>query len=154
MARSNETGWWRYAASLAVAALIACGNVQGPGEGDPDAALPADAAAVDECVQRDEAYTDYAGRRWDRVAYCRNDAGAPLYADASTSATLVANMDTAYSWFVCYRRGDAHAGGNDVWYYTQGDRAAPGGAGRDEWGYMPAVNVRAGAHPPPQIPAC
>jgi hypothetical protein len=65
------------------------------------------------------------GRSWNTVFYCNNAARARIYANASTKS-VVGWMDTRTSWFVCYARGEVHAGRNDIWYYTQGDRAAPG----------------------------
>jgi hypothetical protein len=105
------------------------------------------------CTQRDETHTDYAGTSWSTVWYCGNDSGAAVYADADGEA-LVGWMDTTTSWFVCYRRGQQHAGGNDVWYYTQGDRSAPGYEGRQAWGLVPAVSLTTSTDPFEGIPPC
>jgi len=106
-----------------------------------------------ECVLRDEGHADVAGRGWKQVWFCGNDANAPVYAEAS-GAQRVGWMETRRSWFVCFRRGERHAGGDDVWYYTQGDWVERGWEKRHAWGYMPAVHVHARAHPYPGVPAC
>jgi hypothetical protein len=80
------------------------------------------------------------GVTWTTLWYCGNDYLAPVFEKAS-SATQVASMSTTDSWFVCFRHGDPHKGGNDVWYYTQGDHIVPGWEGRKAWGYMPAYSV-------------
>ncbi|NEA72026.1 hypothetical protein [Streptomyces sp. SID13588] len=114
-------------------------------------AAPASAAS---CSQRSESHTDpNTGQSWSSVSYCGNDSGAPLYAGANNS-TLVGWMDSTNSWFSCYRHGQQHAGGNDVWYYTQGDRSASGWQGRQAWGFMPAVNLWTSTDPSPGVPPC
>jgi len=93
------------------------------------------------------------GWHWSTKWWCGNRGGASLYRDASYD-TRTAIMDTTWSWFVCYRRGVTHAGGNNVWYYTVGDRAVAGQEGRRQWGYMPAVDVWTSTDPWPGMPAC
>jgi hypothetical protein len=63
---------------------------------------------------------------------------------------------TTTTWFVCWVHGQQHAGGNDIWYYTVGDRAIAGMEGRSKWGYMPAVDVNTptGSDPWPTMPTC
>jgi hypothetical protein len=144
-------------AALAISALAACGTVTGPEQVDAMVVGAADAgpdAAPSGCTRKTESRTDpNTGARWDSIWFCGNDGGAALYLDAS-AGTPVANMDTQWSWFVCFRHGAAHAGGNDVWYYTEGDRAVPGAPATKLWGYMSAVNVKAEPHPYPGVPAC
>jgi hypothetical protein len=111
-------------------------------------------AAVSGCTQQSESHSDpNTGQSWATAWYCGNQAGAAMYVGANNS-TPVAYMDSTTSWFVCYRHGETHAGGNDVWYYSQGDRAAAGWSGRQAWGFMPAVNVRTTSDPAPGIPEC
>jgi hypothetical protein len=93
------------------------------------------------------------GWHWSSYWYCGNAAHATMYGDA-TMYTPTAYMDSTSSWFVCYRRGDMHGGGNDVWYYSLGDRAVSGQEGRHNWGYMPAVSLTTSTDPWPGLPAC
>jgi len=107
-----------------------------------------------DCEQQSEHESDpNTHKSWEPVFYCHNAAGAPLYAQPS-NGPVVGWMDTRKSWFVCYARGARHAGNNDVWYYTQGDRAAAGYTARNAWGYMPAVHLTTKVDPYPGIPAC
>lgn len=93
------------------------------------------------------------GWSWSTVWYCPNRAGAGLYEDADYN-TKTASMRYPQSWFVCYRHGASHRGGNDVWYYTLGDFSEPAFQRRQPWGYMPAADVSVNTHPWPGIPAC
>jgi hypothetical protein len=68
--------------------------------------------------------------------------------------TPIGHMNTTLSWFACYRHGQLHPGGNDVWYYTWGDEALPGWEARKAWGYMPAVDVYTSSDPFPGIVEC
>jgi hypothetical protein len=76
---------------------------------------------------------------WTADSVCGNDAGAPVYA-SSSATTRIGVMNTTSSWFVCWVHGAPHAGGNDIWYYTQGDRVVSHPEFH-AWGYVPAVNV-------------
>ncbi len=106
------------------------------------------------CSGSSQTHTDpNTGQTWGSAFTCGNDENAPLYAGANDS-TLVGSMVSTSSWFVCYRHGAPHAGGNDVWYYSQGDRSTPGWEGRLAWGYMPAVNLHTSVDPAPGIPEC
>jgi pimeloyl-ACP methyl ester carboxylesterase len=93
------------------------------------------------------------GWTWTTWWVCGNDAGARMYREPNTT-TLTAYMDSTSSWFVCWKRGAQHAGGNNVWYYSKGDRSAPGQSGRQAWGYMPAVNVHTSTDPWPGMAEC
>src|SRR5215217_8270109 len=46
---------------------------------------------------------------------CGNRAGAMLQLTPDYWHFPVAKMQTTWSWFLCWRRGSFHAGGNDVW---------------------------------------
>jgi hypothetical protein len=112
------------------------------------------AATASGCTEQSENHSDpNTGQSWTSVWYCGNQAGAAMYLGANDS-TPVADMDSTTSWFVCYRRGETHAGGNNVWYYSQGDRSVAGWSGRQAWGYIPAVNVWTTTDPAPEIPEC
>lgn len=93
------------------------------------------------------------GWHWTTKWYCGNRGGAYMYKDASYT-TKTAIMDSTWSWFVCYRRGVTHAGGNNVWYYSLGDRTVAGQEANHAWGYMPAVDVWTSTDPWPGMPAC
>ena len=90
---------------------------------------------------------------WTTVYECGNDGGAGVYEKANYN-DRVGTMDTKRSWFVCWKAGAAHAGNNDIWYYTQGDRAASGWGSRAGWGFMPAINVYTKHDPDSAIPPC
>jgi hypothetical protein len=90
-----------------------------------------------------------AQRTWPYMFQCPNRPRVGVY-EGAAFGTEVAVLETDPSWFICWTRGQAHPGGNDVWYYTQGDRAT----GRPElhgWGYVPASELRVGAAPDPAI---
>jgi hypothetical protein len=82
--------------------------------------------------------------------YCGNRYGAILYWDPWYSAERTGKMLTTYSWFVCWQYGDYHAGGNNVWYWTQGDVAYS----HSGWGFMAAVDVWTPVDPAPGLPQC
>ncbi len=108
---------------------------------------------VGDCLQRVERQADTTTAQvWTAVWYCSNQPG-PIFATASPDREIGV-MKTINSWFVCYRRGARHEGGNDVWYYTQGDEILPDAEAQKGWGYMPASGLLAGVHPYPGIPRC
>jgi len=141
--------------SLGVLASTLASCVADDAELDPlDQVSTASAPVTSTCTPRTESHSDpNTGQSWTTVWTCGNQAGAAMYLGANNS-TVVSHMDSPSSWFVCYRRGEMHAGGNNVWYYSQGDRAAAGWSGRQAWGYMPAVNVFTTTDPSPGIPQC
>jgi serine/threonine-protein kinase len=111
------------------------------------------AADVGDCLQRVERQADSTTAQvWTAVWYCSNQPG-PIFANASPDREIGV-MKTINSWFVCYRRGTRHEGGNDVWYYTQGDEILPGAEAQKGWGYMPASDLLARIHPYPGVPPC
>jgi len=100
----------------------------------------------------------HSDRAWGKAWYgdwvCGNAAGTNVYVSPHLDNSLVsAKLDTNPSWFVCYVRGDWHAGGNNVWYRTQGDRIV-GYPGAYAWGFVPAVNVWTSTDPWPGMPVC
>lgn len=96
------------------------------------------------CNRRTETQNDKNGgayyTTWYQVSYCPNKAGAPIYFSPNFN-TKIGNMVTTNSWFVCYVKGIYHAGGNNIWYYTQGDTVVSQYKGYRSWGYMPAQYV-------------
>ncbi|MEU9585534.1 hypothetical protein [Streptomyces werraensis] len=119
-----------------------------------DAAPPAPQAS---CTARNVSHYDaWTGRTWSRDWVCGNRAGAPLYGCASFIAAcpVIGWIDTSSSWFVCWGRGAWHNGGNNVWYYTMGDRVAPGQDVHHAWGFIPAVDVWTSTDPWPGMTEC
>src|SRR5262245_20403767 len=119
---------------------------------DAIASTPAHAAA---CTQQTGVSVSdpNTGWSWSSYWWCPNAANAYMYGDA-TPNTPTARMVSTNSWFVCYRRGWVHAGGNDVWYYSKGDIVEPLRDDRQAWGYMPAASVGTHIDPWPGIPQC
>ncbi|TDD25353.1 hypothetical protein [Nonomuraea diastatica] len=84
--------------------------------------------------------------------YCDN-APAPIYAAPQYSRPngnperVVDRLLTTFSYFKCYRTGQQHGGGNNVWYYTYGDQTG-------SWGYVAAVNVYTSVDPYPGVAHC
>ncbi len=79
------------------------------------------------------------GVRSDGKLWCGNRVGARGYEHRSYTSGVRGSLNTSFSWFVCWGHGDAHAGGNDIWYWTQLDNG--------QWGNVPAVDVRTPSDP-------
>ncbi|MEE2041571.1 hypothetical protein Q8791_30550 [Nocardiopsis sp. CT-R113] len=79
--------------------------------------------------------------------YCDNRPGTPLRVNRSYESPVRDYLDTSHSWFQCWGYGDWHAGGNNVWYWTQGDRYGA-------WGNIAAVDVYTSVDPPAGINQC
>jgi hypothetical protein len=121
---------------------------------DAESIEPDGDASPSRCTEKPETYHDpNTGNVWTPVWYCGNRGRATVYETAS-SMTPIGTMRSNTSWFVCYRHGELHGGGNDVWYYTQGDDPLPGWESRLVWGYMPAVDVYTSTDPFPGIVEC
>ncbi|MFB6625002.1 hypothetical protein ACFCWD_12295 [Streptomyces sp. NPDC056374] len=123
----------------------------------PSTAEAAPLAAQASCTARNVSHYDaYTGRTWTRDWVCGNRAGAPLYGCASfiSACSAIGWIDTSTSWFVCWGRGAAHSGGNNIWYYTMGDRMAPGRERHHGWGFIPAVDVWTSTDPWPGMTEC
>ncbi|MCB5179222.1 hypothetical protein [Streptomyces antimicrobicus] len=86
------------------------------------------------------------GVRADGKLWCGNRAGAKGYAHRSYSSAVRGPLNTGFSWFQCWGRGDSHAGGNNVWYWTQLDNG--------QWGNVPAVDVHTSVDPAPGLREC
>jgi hypothetical protein len=164
-----RTGTW--CAALGVSGCNAIAGIEPPTDkpadaaplDDADAPAKSDAApegdaaadrAAPSCAESSQSFVDpNTGLTWTPVWYCGNRGGATLFETAS-HATPIGRMNTPTSWFVCYRRGEPHQGGNDVWYYTQGDESLPGWESRKAWGYMPAADVYTSVDPFAGIVEC
>ncbi|CAM5499635.1 hypothetical protein GCM10010329_73050 [Streptomyces spiroverticillatus] len=86
------------------------------------------------------------GVRSDGRLHCGNNAGAKGYEHRSYGSAVRGQMNTTFSWFQCWGRGDNHAGGNNIWYWTQLDNG--------QWGNMPAVDVHTSVDPAPGLREC
>ncbi|MFJ7984324.1 hypothetical protein [Streptomyces sp. NPDC096351] len=123
----------------------------------PPTAGAAPLAVQASCTARNVSHYDaYTGRTWTRDWVCGNRAGAPLRACGSfiPACSVIGWLDTSPSWFVCWASGPPHSGGNNIWYYTMGDRVAPGGERNHGWGFIPAVDVWTSTDPWPGMTEC
>ncbi len=118
------------------------------------APAPAGAAAsVTPCVMREgHPHTDWTGMKWDADILCDNAPG-DVRLQSFTGSPVVGRMVTTRSWFVCWKVGDPHAGGNNIWYYTQADEVVSRPTAQG-WGYMPAVMLETTEDPVPGLPKC
>jgi hypothetical protein len=107
------------------------------------------------CVSSSANITD-SNTKWNFTTKwtCETAYGAPLYAAANTNVQTAIMYSTTTTWLLCYRRGAVHGGGNNVWYYTQGDAVAGGQGHRNMWGYMPAQYVYINTDPWPGMAQC
>ena len=132
----------------------ACGTEPSEPSGSKEEALAeiSGAATAPDCSPRTETHTDpNTGKTWSTVWYCGNFQGN-VFAAPRNNAVATGIMQSTVSWFTCYSRGDRHSGGNEIWYYTQGDVASD--KTHHAWGYMPASNVKTHIDPYPGIPIC
>jgi hypothetical protein len=86
---------------------------------------------------------------WQYVFQCGNLKDSTIYEHAK-SGVRIGFMYSNPSWFACWTHGERHAGGNDIWYYTQADKSAE----RPElegWGFMPANRLITTRHPNPGV---
>ncbi|MFF5256528.1 hypothetical protein ACFY4K_31395 [Streptomyces leeuwenhoekii] len=97
-------------------------------------------------------HTDHTGQTFTTDLYCEN-AVADVFASPQNYGTVVAKLVTTLSWFVCWETGELHAGGNRIWYYTQGDRILNWPL-REGWGYVPAFYLWTAEDPFPGLPPC
>lgn len=63
------------------------------------------------------------------------------------NSPVVNRLLTTHSTFLCYWHGAPHSGGNDVWYYTEGDQS-------DAKGFVPASAVNTQTDPAPGLVEC
>ncbi|WP_221352154.1 hypothetical protein [Streptomyces beigongshangae] len=79
--------------------------------------------------------------------YCSNVAHTPMYEHRSYSSRRVEYLETPWSTFNCWGYGDQHSGGNDIWYWAQGDVVG-------DWGNVPASVVFTPYDPPAGMDQC
>ncbi|WP_079159770.1 hypothetical protein [Streptomyces griseus] len=79
------------------------------------------------------------GVRTDGKLWCGNRIGAKGFVHRSYTSGVRGSLTSGFSWFVCWGPGDAHAGGNNIWYWTLLDNG--------QWGNVPAVDVHTPSDP-------
>lgn len=116
------------------------------------AAATATPAARTCYIRENTPHADTLGNTFTKDLYCEN-VPADLYGRATPSAPLTGRLKSTTSWFVCWTLGDPHPGGNNVWYYTQGDEIVQLPAVQG-WGNVPANFVWTSEDPFPGLPRC
>ncbi|WP_214320002.1 hypothetical protein [Nonomuraea sediminis] len=100
------------------------------------------------------------GYKW-RAKYCHNFTGGDVYKSQYGQYTQkVGYLNAGDNWFVCQDRNNenppvAQGYKNDIWLYTQGDRATEGT--QNAWGKFPANRVSSSTgdyQPIPGLPWC
>ncbi|OKI02364.1 hypothetical protein A6A06_15065 [Streptomyces sp. CB02923] len=118
----------------------------------PASAAPSSAPART-CHLRDGVHhADTLGNSFSKDLYCENKPG-DLYGRAYFTAPVTGRLKSSTSWFVCWTLGDPHPGGNNVWYYTQGDEALQFPTLK-AWGSIPADHLWTEQDPVPGLPRC
>jgi hypothetical protein len=152
---------WLVAVALAAMVVLALIGWLAGWLPHPSAAVTADstrsvAPATAGCVSRSGVrHTDpfHDGRIYTVDFVCPNDPNATLVS-MSDFTTKVADMETTSSWFLCWTRRPAADGGDNVFYYTQGDTITPGAERWVAWGFLSADQVHTAVHPVPGMPRC
>ncbi|WP_143657899.1 hypothetical protein [Embleya scabrispora] len=103
-------------------------------------AAPAVAASAAPRSAAANCYVDSNG-----TLHCGNGA-SDLRSEPFFWAPVVSRLTTTYSYFSCWTEGDPHSGGNNIWYYTDGD---DGGHG-----FLPAQRVLTPQDPMPGMYHC
>jgi hypothetical protein len=112
-----------------------------------------EAAYAASCRPDFKRHADNRGNHWLTGWICGNRRGAGVYAGPDY-VRKVSTMLSNPSWFVCWVHGIWHAGQNDIWYYTRGDRMVPGNRAAGNWGFVPAVDVWTSIDPWPFMHSC
>ncbi|CQR59684.1 hypothetical protein [Streptomyces leeuwenhoekii] len=97
-------------------------------------------------------HQDTLGNAFTKDLYCENSPGK-LYARASFVAPVTGMLNSTTSWFVCWTMGEPHPGGNNVWYYTQGEETVQMPS-INAWGTIPANHLWTDQDPYPGLPRC
>ncbi|MFC6083458.1 hypothetical protein [Sphaerisporangium aureirubrum] len=107
-------------------------------------------SAAASCLRKDTSIKDErTGQTWRGLFECENIPGSEVF-EWARSGEVVGRLESNPSWFVCWMRGERHSGGNDIWYYTQGDYSA-GKKHLEAWGFVPADKVRTISDPDPAV---
>ncbi|GAA3125414.1 hypothetical protein [Streptosporangium carneum] len=112
------------------------------------ALLPTSAAQAEVCQHRTGVNHDGGifPNPFTEDSICGNQAQAPVRATPDGGSPQVGILDSTRSWFLCWARGQQHSGGNNVWYYTQGDRVVSD-PGRRGYGFVPASHLNTSVDP-------
>ncbi|MBO2451603.1 hypothetical protein J4573_31245 [Actinomadura barringtoniae] len=146
------------AAAVAVVVVVTSRHGDGtnsPGDAkgskNPSAAPVNNPGSQDACQKlTGRGHTDVRTKTtWPFVFQCANLTNSTVYEHAN-SGVRIGFMYTEESWFVCWTHGQQHAGGNDIWYYTQADKSA-GKPELEGWGFMPADRLTGKQHPNPGV---
>jgi hypothetical protein len=127
--------------SLLTAAVIAATSTvafSGAAQANSEGAIPAATAKLQVSA---DCYTS-GGK-----LYCGNYANAAIYEHRRFDSPIVDFVRTTFSVFSCWGHGEAHSGGNDIWYWTNGDY-------NGRWGNMPASEVFTSEDPPAGMTQC
>jgi len=141
-------------AAVGVALLLALAVLSGQLAG------ASSAAAGSPCqhrwnVSHSDGFNGTFNDHWTEDEVCSNAYGAQLYLGTDQRADFRSGkLLSTRSWFVCWTRGDYHRGGNNVWYYTQGDWEDPDWPGQNAWGFIPAYNIYNVRDPEPGLDHC
>ena len=137
-AESKRERWLGRAAVLAAVATLVTSAVE---------------AQSTTCTRRTGVrHVDWSGDVFTQHWVCGNRANAPIYAAPHHDSGRSSTMRSTNSWFVCWVDGQEHRGGNNIWYYTQGDTTEE--ASLRGWGYMPAYSLYEDDDPWPGMPRC
>jgi hypothetical protein len=120
-------------------------GVPGPATSTKDDAFASGVCSADQATPWDTRL----GRTWTGVYMCPN-VTTLVYERPEVAGKPISRLRTNPSWFACWTRGEEHAGGNDVWYYTQGDDTLSRPT-LEAWGFVPAASVGGRAHPDPGV---
>ncbi|GAB3669442.1 hypothetical protein GCM10027589_36980 [Actinocorallia lasiicapitis] len=130
------------AVGLVIAAIALYPTFRGGGDGGGKNVVtpPAPSQAAKPCVEQTStaARDPRFGRVWNTVFACTSNPGAPVY-EKPDGTVIIGYLDTEQSWFVCWTRGQHHTS-DDIWYYTQGDRATAHPEHK-AWGYTPSTTL-------------
>lgn len=147
-------------AAAVVAVLVVAGAagvaLQGGGE---DAQASADDVCANRTdVTRADGPSGAFDATWAADQLCPNQPNTPVFltplANENDTAAQAGTLYSTESWFVCWTAGRMHAGGNRIWYYTQGDVSHPDHRDRRAWGFVPARYLDTVVDPDPGTPQC
>lgn len=140
------------AAALGLAApASAAGSAPGTAGAKSTDSRTANTAGICE-IRTGVSHTDHTGKKFTTDLYCENRV-ADVYAEPENYATVIGKLTSTLSWFVCWETGELHAGGNRIWYYTQGDKIL-NWPQRKAWGYVPAYYLTTTTDPYAGLPPC
>jgi hypothetical protein len=130
----------RFTSLLAAVIMTATGTValSGAAQANPAGESP---VATERLRVSADCYTS------DGKLYCGNYANAALHEHRRFDSPIVDYVRTTFSVFRCWGHGESHSGGNDIWYWTNGDY-------HGKWGNMAASEVFTSQDPPAGMDQC